>query len=208
MEFNSSEITIISLVSGLIGSLITVGLTALINLRQARNQHQYNLEEIFFRRKLDISEKAVSQYHEIIVQCLLLEKYLKQGLKGGPSHAAHINQVITDVFNKISAIDNRKDKVENSDMIYFNQEFDKIYGIAPLDNMMKFTSKISALQDDINSGKYSDGNYSDEILHRTESAFEDLGKSIHEMRIELKRQIEFIYNDFSYYRNISTRSNK
>lgn len=51
-----------ALVGGLIGSLLTVMVTKLLDLLQQAKEHKYALQRVFFEKKLAVAESAFSNY--------------------------------------------------------------------------------------------------------------------------------------------------
>ena len=52
----------IGILGGLIGSIFTVVITKLLEIFQKSKEHQYNLERIFFEKKLLAAEVTITQY--------------------------------------------------------------------------------------------------------------------------------------------------
>jgi primosomal protein N'' len=52
-----------SILGGLIGSLITVIVTKLLDMLQKANEHDYPLRKAFFKKKLVAAESAVAREH-------------------------------------------------------------------------------------------------------------------------------------------------
>lgn len=52
----------IGILGGLIGSLLAVFISKLLEILQKRKEHQYNLERIFFEKKLLAAEATITQY--------------------------------------------------------------------------------------------------------------------------------------------------
>lgn len=71
---------------GLVGSLLTMVFSKLLEMKQKSNEHQYTLEKAYFERKLSVAETAIS-YLQISASsskswALLFEKFSNDDAKG------------------------------------------------------------------------------------------------------------------------------
>lgn len=64
--------------AGLIGSLLTIIIQAVINAISALFQHKRELRSMVFQRKLEVVEKAMSWYQETLDMYYMLQTALKE----------------------------------------------------------------------------------------------------------------------------------
>ena len=64
--------------AGLIGSLVTIVIQAIINAISERVKHKRELRSLVFQRKLEVVEKAMSWYQETLDMYYMLQTALKE----------------------------------------------------------------------------------------------------------------------------------
>lgn len=73
-QFSSSTVVLV----GLASSIITIGISKVLDLIQRRQEHRYSLQKTFFEKKLEMAEQLVAFFYRMRMICqslkLLLEK--------------------------------------------------------------------------------------------------------------------------------------
>ena len=67
--------------AGLIGSLVTIVIQAIINAISERVKHKRELRSLVFQRKLEVVEKAMSWYQETLDMYYMLQTALNKRYK-------------------------------------------------------------------------------------------------------------------------------
>jgi hypothetical protein len=67
-----TTLSVITLLSGLLGSILTIVLTKVLDLFQKSKEHKYSLQKVFFERKLNAAETATIQFQILANACFNL----------------------------------------------------------------------------------------------------------------------------------------
>ena len=59
----SNIYTIYAIIGGLIGSVLTVIISKILDIMQQSREHRYSIQKTFFTKKLEVAEAAVSQWY-------------------------------------------------------------------------------------------------------------------------------------------------
>ena len=69
MTIDSTTLTVITLLSGLLGSILTVVLSKALELIQKSKEHKYSLQKLFFEKKLNAAETTTVQFQILANAC-------------------------------------------------------------------------------------------------------------------------------------------
>lgn len=136
----------IGILGGLIGSILTVVITKLLDIFQSSKQHKYNLEKLFFEKKLSAAEAAMTQY-SILSTALINIATLFERLPNIQSKVeTYIQQhLLKEASIKLEIANNAYFVIVNSISLYFdfNSKFNQNNVISDFYNLLAAIGPIS-----------------------------------------------------------------
>lgn len=139
------------ILGGLVGSILTVVITKLLDIFQSSKQHQYNLEQKFFDKKLTAAETAMTQY-SILSNALtnLSVFYDRLNNDSNDIEDSLLSDLLSQCQRQIEQVNNSSFILANSISLYFDfqnefnqnivvKEFYALLGrLGPLSDYNKF----------------------------------------------------------------------
>lgn len=111
----------IGILGGLIGSILTVVITKIIDLVQKKNEYIYDLKRQFFSKKLQTAEAAIMQYSHLsdaLNQLIILfGRYQESDTKVGENLN---DNLLKQIDNKIALANNSSLALSSSLVLYFD----------------------------------------------------------------------------------------
>lgn len=111
----------LAILGGLIGSIVTVVVTKLLEIFQASKSHKYELDRIFFEKKLAAAELAMTQYtilsNSLINLAVLFERANNESNPIEDYLQTHLHQQAT---QQIELANNASFIISNSIALYFD----------------------------------------------------------------------------------------
>ncbi|MHB8336943.1 MAG: hypothetical protein ACYDEE_05980 [Ignavibacteriaceae bacterium] len=142
---NINSYAIYSILGGLLGSILTIIISKVLDIFQQSVKHKHSLQKTFFTQKLKVAEAAVSQWYSSASifgsMARLYEQapVLPKGIGRDIFHA--INNSLTIQLNKIQDASNQ---IANAFLLYFDID-DSFWNNEALNNFYKSLSSLKTL---------------------------------------------------------------
>ena len=151
MEFDEKTI---ALLSGLVGSILTVIVTKVIDIFQKKNEQNFYFKKAFFDKKLESAERIISIWYATSTNLGNLAAIYDRV-------AIDENELGTDWFDnlnnlygtKLSDLDALSSQIQNSIYLYFDLDSSGKYNYDPLKELYERISRIHLLQESIESAE-------------------------------------------------------
>lgn len=148
----------IGILGGLIGSILTVVVTKLLDIFQSSKQHKYELETKFFERKLNAAETAMTQFN-ILYGAMINLGLLYERMQNASNEVEDFlqNQLYKEGQEQIELATNSSFLLSNSITLYFD-----------LDSQFSHNKIIKEFYDSIGAlGALIDNDYNTYIHYRS-----------------------------------------
>lgn len=202
---------LIALLGGLIGSILTVIITKALDLVQKRNEFKYDLKRVFFNKKLQVAEAAISQYSllsETLNQLIIL--YSRYNETNSEFGAALNDTFLKQANEKLVLVNSSFHSSANSISLYFDLPSEYTSNeilSAFFDNLNALSPYAEAVEFTFNQYQFYKGTEKEEEAYEIYSQSEiDLGNSMaklsstyKEFDEELRRHIQKIRNEMKKY---------
>ncbi|OGU48704.1 MAG: hypothetical protein A2000_05170 [Ignavibacteria bacterium GWB2_36_8] len=141
----SNIYTLYAIIGGLIGSVLTVIISKVLDIIQQSREHRYSIQKTFFTKKLEVAEAAVSQWYvssnvlgsiaRLYEQAPVLEKGIERDVFN------IMNNSLTIQLNKLQEASNQ---IANSFLLYFDID-DSFWNNEALNNFLKCLSNLKVI---------------------------------------------------------------
>lgn len=199
------------ILAGLIGSIITVFITKIIDLIQKSKEHKYSLQKAFFERKLKSAEAAVSQWYVTAGAIGALAKLyenapiLEEGLE--PEVFEAMNTTFSTQLKKVQEL---SDNLAHSFVLYFDVDesfwedesmknyFTKLSSVTAL---AKSLNLLYELQPKIEGTKYEGfvKNKIKELNHQIRPDLKELSSIMEDARVNIIKLLRKVRNEMKKY---------
>ncbi len=201
----------IGILGGLIGSLLTVVVTKIIDLIQKKNEYKYDLKRQFFSKKLEAAETAIIRYSlfsEALNQLIILFSAYKEDES---EFNVELSNNLLEQFNeKIKLANNSSLALSNSILLYFdltsnytaNQVLKDTYD--NLNMLGVYLENVDAAHDqylnsigtELETGAKT---IYDNAIKKMEEEMKNIAEFYKEFNIEIEKQISQIRQEMKKY---------
>lgn len=136
-----------ALLGGLIGSILTVVITKVLDLLQQSQKHRYSLKQSFFQNKLRSAEAAATQWQLFSNSAGTFEALAKQwNEKPRSFSSASIDLLGRELHSHLESIRQSSVDAANTVMLYFELDDPAFWDSGPLRKLSYHFSALDALQ--------------------------------------------------------------
>jgi gas vesicle protein len=122
-KFDPAFITLVGIFGGIIGSILTVVITKLIDLIQKSKEHKYALGKMFFEKKLNAAEIITTQYQILSNACLNLSIVFERLTQDETESEDYVGNYLFETVNKQLEVANNASLIlGNAIGLYFDHE--------------------------------------------------------------------------------------
>jgi len=124
LTIDPTTLSVITLLSGLLGSILTIVLTKVLDLFQKSKEHKYSLQKVFFERKLNAAETATIQFQILANACFNLSVLFERLNNEDDQEDAEENFLDKHLFEQVTqqteVANNASFLIANSVTLYFD----------------------------------------------------------------------------------------
>lgn len=187
--------TIIALLSGLAGSVITVTLEKLIDYFSIKTQNEHELKRAFYERKLRAAEAAVSHWSEVATAVGLLS--------GLYDKFAEDDEMELEVFLNLEASYNKlldkanksSNEFSSSILLYFDINEEKFWNNEPIKDLFEHLSGLKSIFNQARELNESRKTVKDNEIKVIKDI--EIDRKLNELGIEAKKHIKLLSEVFS-----------
>lgn len=151
MEFDEKTI---ALLSGLVGSILTVLITKIIDLIQKHKEHNFQFKKAYFDKKLASAENAISLWYATSVNLgNMAAIYDRVAIDESELGTEWFENLYKLYGNKLTELDKLSNQLQNSIYLYFDLENNGKYNYDPLKELYERVSRINMLSETIQSAE-------------------------------------------------------
>jgi hypothetical protein len=190
MTIDATTLSTITLLSGVLGSILTIVLTKVLDLFQKSKEHKYSLQKAFFERKLNAAETATIQFQILANACFSLSVLFERlnSKKGQDDDENFLDKHLFDQLTlQTEVANNASFLIANSVTLYFDLDIaftnnEKIRDFYEVLGHMQTAGKQAQKDHEIYESQI--GNQYEvqayEVWNQSEKRFEDTLKKIAE----------------------------
>lgn len=135
-----------ALLAGLIGSLITIVATKLLEILQRSREHKYSLQRALFEKKLQSAEAAVMEWHSIASSCSALAGIYEQLSAKDTEIEGEVAVQLTEVFyERMQKAYSIVNQVSDTVFLYFDIDDSPFYESESLNKLVLVFTRLRAL---------------------------------------------------------------
>lgn len=134
------------ILAGLIGSIVTVIVTKVLDMIQKQKEYKYSLYKYFFERKIQAAEAAVSKWYSTASSLGSLSILYEQMSSGERELDYEIFMMMNDAFSsQLEQISKASSEISNTIFLYFDIEDTTFWDYEPFRKFLGCLSSIKSL---------------------------------------------------------------
>jgi hypothetical protein len=133
-----------AVLGGLIGSILTVLITKLLDLLQRSKEHRYSLERLFFERKLNVAEAAVRNWFTVAGALNGLSLLYEEMAKEPGLHPELFGSTSEFYVRQLTEAEEASERIASSLPLYFDVQDSEFFDVSRLRQLYVRMSSLQA----------------------------------------------------------------
>ncbi|MDH4222047.1 MAG: hypothetical protein OEV55_00760 [candidate division Zixibacteria bacterium] len=200
------------ILGGLIGSILTVIITKVLDIVQKGREHRYSLQKSFFEKKLQAAEAAVSQWYIIASSVGSFAKLYERMSNKEKELDYQVFRVMNESFSsQLQKLLEKSNEISNSVLLYFDIEDSDFWNYEPFGKYLDSLSSIVSLDmsmrimvdiyDKVKGTKYESmaKNEIEKIKEQSKERFKDLSLILDKANKEIINLLRKLRSEMKKY---------